>query len=80
MRIQKQNINQPYRVVKNKKSLARILSSEFLKLLKIDPSTVSLLLQAKGFDGIQLRIKENSINKVQGNDAIPAGSLTLPAS
>ncbi|HXT82904.1 MAG TPA: hypothetical protein VN704_00900 [Verrucomicrobiae bacterium] len=75
--MKEQHLIQPYRVGKNKKSLAVIIPSEFVKLFEIDPSTVLLLLKAQGYDEIQLKIiREDLINKISRNDVLPVGRLS----
>lgn len=49
-------IVKPYRVGKDRKSLAMILPADVVKLLKINPLAIFLLLTIRGSNEIQLRI------------------------
>ncbi len=68
-----QHVIQPYRVGKGKKSLAMILPSDVVKLLKIDPLSIILLLKVNGMDSLQLKIiREEDLVKKDELNMIPA--------
>jgi hypothetical protein len=69
---------QPFLVGNGKKSLAMILPSEVVKLLRIDPLSIFLLLKVKGTNELQLKIiREEYLNKEdETENMIPAEKFT----
>jgi hypothetical protein len=51
-----QYIIQPYRVGKERRSVAMIVPSKVVKTLKIDPATNLVLLKIRAPDGLELKI------------------------
>jgi len=68
----RQYVIQPYSVGKDKRSLAMVIPSEIVKLLKIDPLSIFLLLKVSGKDKFSIKIlREEDLAKKETEMMIP---------